>query len=58
MKPVCAKCARAYTHTDYLTRVRILVCGEYNVPATPKTAEDCPEFTPRDDAPAVQADLL
>lgn len=49
MKPDCHDCAHAYTHIDFLTRARILICGEYNVLATPKTADDCPEFTPRDD---------
>lgn len=47
MKPDCAKCARAYMHIPlaYLARPRALMCGHYNVPATPKAAEDCPEFT-------------
>lgn len=55
MTPVCAKCANAYTHTDELTRTRVLICGEYNVLAAPETAQDCTEFSPRDD---VQAEPL
>lgn len=48
MTPDCHECAQSYMHADYLTRARVLICGHYNVPATPKTAQDCTEYIPRE----------